>query len=86
MTVRLGPRLENDLLSVATYVAANVLGLSTEQTVATNVGVHADMTQKPLTIDGANLLALRSERAHRLLRLRWCPSWRPLNMPTDSDI
>jgi hypothetical protein len=65
VSVRLGPLLENDLLYPATYVAVNVLSLSTKQIVATNVWLHVDMTQKPLTIDGANLLALRSERAYR---------------------
>ncbi|MFZ0975679.1 MAG: hypothetical protein WAN22_25870 [Solirubrobacteraceae bacterium] len=60
MTVVLGPLLENDLLHPSIDVAVDVLSLSSEQIAATNVWLHADMTQKGLTIDRVNLLALRS--------------------------
>ena len=58
--VLLGAFLKNDLLHPSNYVAVDVLSLSSEQTGATNVWLHADMTQKPLTIGSANLLGLRS--------------------------
>jgi hypothetical protein len=66
VTVLLGPLLENDLLHSANYVELDVLSLSSEQIAATKVWLHADMTEKPLTIDGGNLFALRSYGAYRL--------------------
>jgi hypothetical protein len=40
--------------------------VSSEQIAPTNVRLHADMTEKPLTIDGGNQLAMRSTSAYRL--------------------
>jgi hypothetical protein len=76
VTVILGPFLENDLLHPATYVGVDFLSLSNEQVAATNVELHADMSQKQPTIDCASVLALRSAAPIPSL-VRLCPSRRP---------
>ena len=85
MTVILDPFLENDLLHPATYVGVDFLSLSNEQVAATNVELHADMTQKQPTIDCASVLALRSAAPIPSLA-RLCPSKKPCgyadNAPT----
>ena len=67
MTVILDPFLENDLLHPATYVGVDFLSLSNEQVAATNVELHAEMTQKQPTIDCASVLALRSGAPYPVL-------------------
>jgi hypothetical protein len=66
VTVLLGPLVGNDLLHPASYVAVDGLSLRSEQIAATNVPPQAVLTQTPLTIDAANLLALRGQNAYRL--------------------